>query len=448
MINWNFLASLVIFFSLTDGYLNLGDTEILNEVYYQPEQVHLSYGARPDQMVVTWVTMSPVPESVVEYGIYKIDSSVSGTSSIFVDGGNLRRNMTVHRVVLEKLTPGKSYKYHCGSPKYGWSDIFYFTAMPEGTKWSPRFAIFGDLGNENAQSLPRLQDETMLGFYDSILHVGDFAYDMATDNARVGDAFFNQMQPIAAYVPYMTCPGNHEWQYNFSNYVSKFSMPNGDGTKFGGDNNLFYSINIGPIHLISFSTEFYYFFDFGFKQIVNQYKWLEEDLKSANLPENRALRPWIITMGHRPMYCTNANKDDCTNFDDRVRTGLPYVQTYGLEDLFYKYAVDVELWAHEHSYERLWPIYNYTVYNGSYEKPYTNPKAPIHIVTGSAGCKENHNPFGPQKDFCAFRANDYGYTRMQAFNNTHLYFEQVSDDKNGKIIDNFWIIKDKHDSYF
>lgn len=99
------------------------------------------------------------------------------------------------------------------------------------------------------------------------------------DNARVGDAFLNQMQPIAAYVPYMTCPGNHEWHYNFSNYVSKFSMPNGDGTKFGGDNNLFYSINIGPIHLISFSTEFYYFFDFGFKQIVNQYKWLEEDLK-------------------------------------------------------------------------------------------------------------------------------------------------------------------------
>lgn len=52
--------------------------------------------------------------------------------------------------------------------------------MPDGTKWSPRFAIFGDLGNENAQSLPRLQDETMLGFYDAILHVGDFAYDMAT----------------------------------------------------------------------------------------------------------------------------------------------------------------------------------------------------------------------------------------------------------------------------
>ena len=30
------------------------------------------------------------------------------------------------------------------------------------------------------------------------------------DNARVGDDFMNQIQSIAAYLPYMTCPGNHE----------------------------------------------------------------------------------------------------------------------------------------------------------------------------------------------------------------------------------------------
>ena len=30
------------------------------------------------------------------------------------------------------------------------------------------------------------------------------------DNARVGDEFMRQIEPIAANVPYMTCPGNHE----------------------------------------------------------------------------------------------------------------------------------------------------------------------------------------------------------------------------------------------
>ena len=30
------------------------------------------------------------------------------------------------------------------------------------------------------------------------------------ENGHVGDEFMNKIQPIAAYVPYMTSPGNHE----------------------------------------------------------------------------------------------------------------------------------------------------------------------------------------------------------------------------------------------
>ena len=43
--------------------------------------------------------------------------------------------------------------------------------MPSGTNWSPRFALFGDMGNTNAQSISRLQEDTMNGLYDAILHV-------------------------------------------------------------------------------------------------------------------------------------------------------------------------------------------------------------------------------------------------------------------------------------
>ncbi|CAF4554181.1 unnamed protein product, partial [Rotaria magnacalcarata] len=33
---------------------------------------------------------------------------------------------------------------------------------------------------------------------------------MDADQSRVGDQFMNEIQEIAAYVPYMVAPGNHE----------------------------------------------------------------------------------------------------------------------------------------------------------------------------------------------------------------------------------------------
>lgn len=148
------------------------------------------------------------------------------------------------------------------------------------------------------------------------------------------------------------------------------------------------------------------------------------------------------------MYCSDDDSDDCRHFETLTRVGLPFLHFFGIEPLMYDYGVDLAIWAHEHSYERLWPLYDYKVYNGSYEAPYVNPKAPVHIITGSAGCKEGTDTFvKPQPNWSAFVTSDYGYTRMKAFNKTHLYLEQVSDDKQGAIVDTFWIVKDLHVPY-
>ena len=45
--------------------------------------------------------------------------------------------------------------YQVGS-EAGWSELFSFTSMQTGVNWSPRLAVYGDMGSENAQSLPRL----------------------------------------------------------------------------------------------------------------------------------------------------------------------------------------------------------------------------------------------------------------------------------------------------
>ncbi|PFX17445.1 Iron/zinc purple acid phosphatase-like protein [Stylophora pistillata] len=187
---------------------------------------------------------------------------------------------------------------------------------------------------------------------------------------------------------------------NFSNYRERFSMP-------GNTEGIYYSWNIGPVHIISFSTELYYFLEYGMEPLVRQYKWLQRDLE--------------------------------------IRTGLSSAKLFPLEDLLYRHGVDVEFWAHEHSYERLYPVYDHEIRGGSKEQPYTNPRAPVHITTGSAGCKYCHDKF--QRDYgpwTAFRSLDYGYTRVQVFNSSHMSLEQVSIDKDYQVIDRIWIIKDKH----
>lgn len=216
----------------------------------------------------------------------------------------------------------------------------------------------------------------------------------------------------------------------------------------GEQGGIMYSFNMGPLHIISISTEVYYFINYGLKSLVLQYEWLEDDLKRANQPENREERPWIIVMGHRPMYCSNSNPADCRRHSTITRVGLPFFHIFGLERLLYSYGVDLEIWAHEHSYERLWPLYDYKIYNGSFEMPYVNPGAPVHIVTGSAGCKEEHTYFNNTKPYwSAFRSSDYGYTRLKAYNKTHIHIEQISDEKHGLVVDQFWLVKEKHRSY-
>jgi hypothetical protein len=61
-------------------------------------------------MIVTWVTLNPVDDSIVEYDVDEsLDRRATGTVSIFQDLGAELRIEYIHRVVLRGLIPGQKY---------------------------------------------------------------------------------------------------------------------------------------------------------------------------------------------------------------------------------------------------------------------------------------------------------------------------------------------------
>ena len=240
--------------------------------------------------------------------------------------------------------------------------------------------------------------------------------------------------------------------YNFSHYTERFrGQPHNLYTNEvwsdsgAAPNTWFMSWNNNLVHWVVVSTEIY--FDFPF-MIQSQYEWLINDLIEAN--KNRTLAPWIIVIGHRPLYCDNVSKqnttqtaDECAEAATRVRDGVDMNKTgilyYGLEDVFYEYGVDFYLGGHEHDYERM-----YDIYKNETTKSIINMPSTTYIVTGSAGCDEGHDIFNPniEQPYVAIRTMDYSFTRWDVYNQTHIHLQQVTE--NGSIIDDLWYRQDKH----
>jgi len=64
----------------------------------------------PSLMIVTWVTLNEVNDSIVEYGqLDMFDKRAIGSVSIFQDSGSEQRREYIHRVVLRDLIPGQKY---------------------------------------------------------------------------------------------------------------------------------------------------------------------------------------------------------------------------------------------------------------------------------------------------------------------------------------------------
>ena len=94
---------------------------------------------------------------------------------------------------------------------------------------------------------------------------------------RRAEQYLQLVASLAGRLPFMVAPGNHEaGAANFSHYRGLFAMPG----RASGRDNLYYSVDVGPLHLVVYNTEAFFGPQyFGELEMARMYAWLEADLK-------------------------------------------------------------------------------------------------------------------------------------------------------------------------
>jgi len=363
-----------------------------------PEQIHLSLvGSDPSEMGVTWMTLDETP-TTVQWGVGGLTSSATGNTHTYTKGD---WNGIIHTAVMSGLQPNTTYTYRVGDANAGWSSVFTFKTFTSdiGSGTPLRVIVIGDMGYDDSSdnTVNAMTELVQTGQVDMVIHNGDISY--ADGYMRHWDMFLRKVQPIAAQVPYMVSPGNHEFWFNFTAYKARFFMPSMPGS---GDN-MYYSWNIGTVHFVGLDTETAV--DTG-NLDKTQVDFIDLDLKQTN--KDRTNTPWIVAYGHRPFYCTNHDKHeiDCKVYTEILRAKA--------ETSFYLNKVNLVISAHMHGYERMWPVFKGKVM----AQNYNNPPAPVYMVNGAAGNREGNENAPGDQPWSAFHTGDLGYVLMEIQGNS------------------------------
>jgi calcineurin-like phosphoesterase family protein len=152
-----------------------------------------------------------------------------------------------------------------------------------------------------------------------VLALGDLSYQ------RDPDCWFDIISPIDNITT--IARGDHDNDHRMNSYKEHFNMTSE-----------FYSFNRERIHFLVMSTETPYELN------SEQYKFVTNDLENASTDSNIL---WIVVAYHQPAYTSPTN---CKGCSPRVMLRDVY------HPIFDMYGVDLVLQAHDHNYERSYPI--------------------------------------------------------------------------------------------
>jgi hypothetical protein len=248
-----------------------------------------------------------------------------------------------------------------------------------------------------------------------VLFTGDFA---STWNDQTGwDNWFAAAQEYwvdndGLTIPIIPCIGNHEVYYpqpsdynpetQATNYYGQFCLPG---------NERWYSLDWGPdLHIIVLDSEIRERSSAWREQL----SWLENDLAV------HASCRWKIAIFHRPAFTAGHYESDWLTQGDFV-------------PLFDNYHVDLAFSAHDHGYQRTYPIN----FNISKKTPMPSPEnGTVYIVSAGWGA-----PLYPKENrwWSACYQSTYNFCVLDIFENGLLHLSAV--DINGNVFDEFSIQK-------
>ena len=444
-----------------------------------PMHLRLSRTSSVEQMRVSWTSAQDADAAghVVQWGAapFKLDRVTPASSThtyastdlcgFPANASGFHAPGYFHEALLELAEdhqpgppPSRLY-YRVGSKEFGFSAVRSF-APPAAADPHRALSVIitADMGktyedgsqyhweepsavNTTVHIAKRLRSSGGPGI-DLVLHPGDLSY--ATGYGSEWDRWMAQIEPISAYVPYMTGKGNHERDFPGSGSTigagdsggecgvptdARFPMPTCAppntgpciGVKHGprqpraaawlgraralregpvgSADDGWYSFEQGPLHVVMVHTEL------SSKMGSRQHTFVAADLAAVD----RAKTPWVILLGHRQMYAGNAT--------------APENDLGDLEPLMVRHKVDVAFFGHMHYAQRSCPMVNATCVT---TKDAAGYDAPIHAIIGNAG--QGLFSFPAQRaEWSVYQGKEWGFSHMAIHNATHLTLDFYAD---------------------
>jgi hypothetical protein len=351
-----------------DRYLRTAPGALKNDTTIVPTggQSSLTVVRRPylqqmtsNRVVVVWATReSGVPK--VRVAADSTTRTVTGTSRLVPNSrSGLGFDYYHHEVAVGSLSAATAYTYDATVNDAPVTSASFRTAPATGSG-DVAFVAFGDSGTGSAEQR-QIASLLAADTFDLMVHAGDIAYG---NSGGTGDASYRTYNDwffgiYAALLPsraLYTTEGNHDSRPSNGNgvaYLDAFTLPtNGASPAYPDHAERYYSFDYGPVHFVALDTEF------AFQDATRrseQISWLESDLATT-------AQRWKVAVFHRSPYSAGAEH------------GSDLVVRGAFGPIFEQYGVQLVISAHEHIYERAFPV-----------RTSSNGQAVTYIVTGGGG---------------------------------------------------------------